>query len=87
MVYTIWCADWYSGDYYGKSPATNPLGLEIGSYRVLRGRVWANSTSYLWMASRNGNDPGIRGVRHGFRYVSGFRFITITLYCVLPRWK
>ena len=81
-----WCADWYSGDYYGKSPATNRPGLEIGSYRVLRGRVWDNSTSYLWMASRNGNDPGIRGVRHGFRCVSGF-VSPQSISTVLPCWK
>ena len=32
-----WCADWYDGDYYGKSPAKNPLGPDTGEYRVLRG--------------------------------------------------
>ena len=32
-----WCADWYDGDCYGKSPAKNPLGPDTGEYRVLRG--------------------------------------------------
>jgi formylglycine-generating enzyme required for sulfatase activity len=35
-----WCSDWYGEDYYGQSPATDPLGPTSGEYRVYRGGSW-----------------------------------------------
>ena len=32
-----WVADWYGADYYNNSPTSNPLGPNLGQYRVLRG--------------------------------------------------
>jgi sulfatase modifying factor 1 len=35
-----WCHDWYAGDYYGKSPSSDPTGPSFGNGRVLRGGSW-----------------------------------------------
>ena len=32
-----WCSDWYVGDYYTPSPATDPKGPNSGTDRVVRG--------------------------------------------------
>lgn len=46
-----WCNDFYSADYYGKSPAEDPRGPKDGKERVIRGGSWndgeelANSTA------------------------------------------
>ena len=36
-----WCTDWFSGEYYKKSPVENPQGPSVGSSRVFRGGSWA----------------------------------------------
>jgi formylglycine-generating enzyme required for sulfatase activity len=51
-----WCSDWYSEDYYAKSPVDDPTGPDSGDLRVRRGGnwwfrpIWARSAarSYLW---------------------------------------
>jgi formylglycine-generating enzyme required for sulfatase activity len=35
-----WCWDWYSGNYYGRSPKADPAGPEHGTHRVIRGGSW-----------------------------------------------
>jgi len=35
-----WCADWYDPNFYGQSPATDPVGPASGKERVLRGGSW-----------------------------------------------
>jgi formylglycine-generating enzyme required for sulfatase activity len=35
-----WCADWYSENYYTRSPVRNPQGPSEGQSRVLRGGAW-----------------------------------------------
>jgi eukaryotic-like serine/threonine-protein kinase len=40
-----WVADWYSYDYYETSPMNNPIGPEMGNYRVLRGGSWLGGAS------------------------------------------
>ena len=62
-----WCADWYSSDYYQKSPASNPAGPSSGSYRVLRGGSWYSHPQFCRVAVRSGNAPGNRGNYLGFR--------------------
>jgi len=67
-----WCADWYSSDYYSKSPAKNPLGPGRGKYRVLRGGNWRFRTNYLRVADRRYHTPlTTRDNFYGFRCVSG----------------
>jgi formylglycine-generating enzyme required for sulfatase activity len=62
-----WVNDWYDGDYYAKSPATDPTGPSSGSYRVLRGGGWNNPADYLRSANRSYNPPSDRGSIMGFR--------------------
>ena len=40
-----WCADWYSGSYYGTSPCTNPTGPTTGEFRVDRGGSWDSNAA------------------------------------------
>jgi len=35
-----WCADWFGGDYYRRSPSTDPTGPASGSWRVVRGGAY-----------------------------------------------
>ena len=35
-----WVADWYDSVYYRSSPTSNPLGPDMGSFRVRRGGSW-----------------------------------------------
>ena len=56
-----WVADWYSEDYYGKSPPRNPLGPENGRYKVLRGMhpdILGNSTMGEELYDRGFASPG-----------------------------
>jgi formylglycine-generating enzyme required for sulfatase activity len=65
-----WCADWYEGDYYGKSPRENPTGPSGGSPRVNRGGCWDGvDASRFRGASRNGRGPAARRGAQGFRRV------------------
>jgi serine/threonine protein kinase len=52
-----WVNDWYSETYYQSSPSSNPLGPNLGEYRVLRGGAWNISSDYVRSASRNWDDP------------------------------
>ena len=64
-----WVADWYSKAYYHNSPASNPLGSDSGSYRVLRGGAWTNSGYgyYIRASVRYGVNPGYSDFIVGFR--------------------
>jgi len=64
-----WCSDRYESDYYGKAPATDPLGPPSGSDRVLRGGGWRNEAANCRSASRNWGAPSLRGSNNGL----GFR--------------
>ena len=35
-----WCADWFSRDYYARSPVDDPTGPSSGYLRVVRGGDW-----------------------------------------------
>jgi len=65
-----WCADWYAGDYYPRSPAADPAGPSEGELRVRRGGGWRNSDADDFRATcRDGRDPKFRYGNLGFRIV------------------
>ena len=47
-----WCADWYDGDYYKKSPADDPTGPTAVTSRVLRGGSWSDPALYCGSSYR-----------------------------------
>jgi len=64
-----WCSDWYDEKYYAQSPAADPEGPDAGSFRVLRGNSWGNSSVYCRSAYRSNVTPTNRNVDIGFRVV------------------
>jgi formylglycine-generating enzyme required for sulfatase activity len=67
-----WCADWYGGEYYRRSPERNPQGPPSGSMRVLRGGSWWNNNLYrLRTAYRLSSTPTNRDPYWGFRCAQG----------------
>jgi len=62
-----WCADWYGGDYYAKSPVDDPSGPTTGSLRVIRGGGWDGIAGRCRSANRNGGTPENRFINLGFR--------------------
>jgi len=67
-----WVADWYSPDYYSRSPDNNPEGPDSGSERVLRGGSWGSYAGTQRSAFRVSSYPDYL---HYFLF--GFR-------CLLP---
>ncbi len=53
-----WCNDFYSPDYYKRSPERNPKGPTKGKERILRGGAW-NSTANGCRSSYRVGDPSI----------------------------
>jgi serine/threonine-protein kinase len=48
-----WVADWYDKNYYASSPASNPVGPDSGTQRVLRGggfgsRIYTLRATHRW---------------------------------------
>ena len=62
-----WVWDWY-GTYPGGSQI-NPLGISIGSFRVLRGGYWKSNTENVLISYRDGYVPELGGSFSGFRLV------------------
>ena len=62
-----WGADWYSETYYQNSPASNPVGLDSGSGRVLRGGTWDGHVSNLRASMRVRGNPDLYSHNIGFR--------------------
>jgi formylglycine-generating enzyme required for sulfatase activity len=62
-----WVADWYSENYYKRSPQANPTGPKDGEDRVVRGGAWVSRPLLLRPALRNWSDPGNRRTHIGFR--------------------
>ncbi|MCX7002242.1 MAG: formylglycine-generating enzyme family protein, partial [bacterium] len=62
-----WCWDWYDDTYYSSSPSSNPTGPATGTYRVLRGGLWASGADDGRVAYRYRNLPD------GPHYFIGFR--------------
>jgi formylglycine-generating enzyme required for sulfatase activity len=49
-----WVADWYSPDYYARSPSNNPKGPKTGEMRVIRGGSWRHFKSYQVLSANRG---------------------------------
>lgn len=64
-----WCADWYSEDYYARSPVDDPQGPATGDVRVRRGGSWHTWALYARSSFRNWNTPQSRYPLMGFRLV------------------
>jgi uncharacterized protein (TIGR02996 family) len=62
-----WCKDWYAEDYYGNSPAQDPLGPSNGSLRVFRGGSWDGFGQGCRAAYRHGYAPSSWSIVLGFR--------------------
>ena len=48
-----WVEDWFSLDYYEKSPMKNPKGPSRQSFRVIRGGSWMIDEKYLRVTARH----------------------------------
>ncbi len=66
-----WCSDWYSDDYYSRSPRDNPQGPSTGSDRVLRGGSWDRLGGYVRSACRLNLGPDFRSSFIGLRLSPG----------------
>ncbi|QSO49280.1 formylglycine-generating enzyme family protein [Alicyclobacillus mengziensis] len=69
-----WCADWFSPDYYMKSPTVEPKGPSFGQAKVIRGGSYLCHESYCnryRVAARSSNTPDSSSGHMGFRCVAG----------------
>jgi formylglycine-generating enzyme len=48
-----WVEDWFSLNYYEKSPIKNPKGPSQQSFRVIRGNSWMSEEQHLRVTSRH----------------------------------
>jgi formylglycine-generating enzyme required for sulfatase activity len=64
-----WTADYFSADYYGKSPGSNPPGPEKGSLRVLRGGCWDSHWRGVRVSKRHTKPPDKKLAENGIRCV------------------
>lgn len=62
-----WTADWYDQDSYRKGPARNPLGMDYGIHKVIRGASWNDSIKRAGAAVRFKMYPTYEDVTIGFR--------------------
>ncbi len=69
-----WCNDYYSKDYYSKSPEKNPKGPKTGKKRVLRGGSWASRTKKCRSAKRFSDNPVTADICQGYD-TYGFRCV------------
>ncbi len=69
-----WVEDFYSDDYYGKSPAKDPRGPESG-WRMMRGGSWTDSAESCRSSYRNYNDDPDQTVVCAFYDMYGFRCV------------
>ncbi len=66
-----WCADWYGAHYYQHAPATNPIGEETDTVRVMRGGSWNDcKADFFRVAYRDWCEPTYCDHLIGFRCVA-----------------
>jgi len=67
-----WCWDWYDGNYYASSPASDPRGPTGPlSSRVIRGGCWNFEANYARVACRLAPNPDEETHFIGFRCARG----------------
>lgn len=66
-----WVADSYVEDFYGMSPAENPLAEEANQLRTVRGGGWASNWLSVRVTSRAYDLSFYSGVDLGFRCAQG----------------
>jgi formylglycine-generating enzyme required for sulfatase activity len=64
-----WCSDWYSSDYYRKSPRENPKGPGSGTHKIIRGGAWYNDAVSIRVDQRGWIEPFAIDEGIGFRCV------------------
>ncbi len=64
-----WCQDWFSLDYYSRSPDENPTGPQSGFYRSVRGGLWREGAFIQRNAYRGYEPPENANEFIGFRVV------------------
>jgi len=64
-----WCNDFYTADYYASSPAENPIGLQVGTQRVLRGGGYSTGIDHCRVSCRYYDYPDQRWSFAGLRVV------------------
>ncbi len=67
-----WTADWYSENYYGRSPTSDPKGPEEGVERSMRGGSWMCAENFCTnyrVAARSHSSPDTGLNNLGFRCV------------------
>jgi hypothetical protein len=64
-----WTSDWYNPTYYSESPATDPLGPELGEKRSVRGSSYQDLGDVIISAHRFSLRPGENLPDLGFRCV------------------
>jgi formylglycine-generating enzyme required for sulfatase activity len=79
-----WCLDYYSDDYYGKSPKKDPMGPETGTHRVVRGGTfacWDDNTCLLpWNRSEsNASVFEVKGDGVLCTNITGFRVVCVAV--------
>jgi uncharacterized repeat protein (TIGR02543 family) len=66
-----WCNDRFGSDYYSNSPIDDPMGPEIGGYRVTKGGSWRKAACpkalYFRSSIRVGVKPETLMIAAGFR--------------------
>jgi formylglycine-generating enzyme required for sulfatase activity len=62
-----WVNDWYGETYYQTSPPSNPLGPDLGIYRVHRGGSWYDDITYIRSSKRDKGYPSFAYYNLGFR--------------------
>ena len=62
-----WFWDWYDEEYYNNSAKKNPLGVERGMYRIVRGGSWYDYNYLCRVAYRSRYYPDNRSNLLGFR--------------------
>lgn len=62
-----WCSDWYDADYSKIKTTKDPVGVEKGFYKVIRGASWNRRGNYMRAAYRTFYNPKVRFKFLGFR--------------------